>query len=434
MKDKLLSIQSLIESLDDARFIDDKEYAPEHEVPLIIKKSQRTNTVVIRAKNMPHHIVANLVDTRSKLLKATMTSSHEELYEKLTQKPMDPENAFMEDDFKKYYTKKDYTTYQLGALKYYEKDAGYYITSGIVVVSTGESYNASIHRMLVLDEKHFAARIVPRHLYRMLKQAREKNEELPITILLGAHPLVTLVSSTTPPFNYFELGLLPFFTNEKILVARSPLHNNPVPVGTSAVIEAFITTENADEGPFVDAMGTYDKKRKEPVIRVEEVWIADNVVPYYHAILPGGLEHAHLMGIPREAQIWRAVSGVVPRVKGVRVTPPSGGWLHAVVSIEKNHDEDGKNAILAAFAGHPSLKHVVVVDTDIDIDDPGMIEWAIATRFQAHKDLIVINRARGSTLDPSAEDGITSKMGLDATKPVKSPYTYEKARIPGEED
>jgi UbiD family decarboxylase len=104
--------------------------------------------------------------------------------------------------------------------------------------------------------------------------------------------------------------------------------------------------------------------------------------------------------------------------------------LHAVISISKNHPGDGKNAILAAFAGHPSLKHVVVVDEDIDVDNLEMVEWAIATRFQADRDLIVIREARGSTLDPSGREGFGAKMGIDAT--VKGDRRhYERARIGG---
>jgi len=87
---------------------------------------------------------------------------------------------------------------------------------------------------------------------------------------------------------------------------------------------------------------------------------------------------------------------------------------------------------MAAFSAHPSLKHVIVVDEDIDVDKPEEIEWALATRFQASKDLVIIRGARGSSLDPSAdqEKMITDKMGLDATKPLdKPPHEFEKVKI-----
>ncbi len=124
-----------------------------------------------------------------------------------------------------------------------------------------------------------------------------------------------------------------------------------------------------------------------------------------------------MMGLPKEPIIHRAVSGVVPKVRAVRLNEGGCCWLHAVVSIKQQKPGDAKNAILAAFGGHASLKRVVVVDEDIDPFDDWAVEWAIATRFQADRDLVVIEGARGSSLDPSAAD-TTAKMGLDATVPI----------------
>jgi UbiD family decarboxylase len=133
--------------------------------------------------------------------------------------------------------------------------------------------------------------------------------------------------------------------------------------------------------------------------------------------------------------IWEAVSKVVPKVHAVNLSVGGSGWLHAVISVEKQLDGDGKNVLLAAFAAHPSLKHAVVVDPDIDVLDISNVEWAIATRFQASKDLIVVKNVRGSTLDSSAdqETGLTTKVGVDATRPFAKPKEkFERARIPVE--
>jgi UbiD family decarboxylase len=153
----------------------------------------------------------------------------------------------------------------------------------------------------------------------------------------------------------------------------------------------------------------------------------------YQALLPSGAEHKLLMGLPHEIMIWEAVSKVVPRVKAVNLTEGGCGWLHAIVSIDKLVDGDAKNALAATFSAHPSLKHAVVVDTDIDVYDPSMVEWAIATRFQASEDLLIIPQARGSTLDPSAdqETGLTTKVGVDATRPLNKPREkFELAKNP----
>jgi UbiD family decarboxylase len=149
-------------------------------------------------------------------------------------------------------------------------------------------------------------------------------------------------------------------------------------------------------------------------------------------LLPGGLEHKLLMGMPREPTIFRKVSEVT-RCLDVHVTPGGCSWLHVVVQIDKQGENDGRNAIQAAFAGHRSCKHVFVVDRDIDIYDPHAVEWALATRFQGVADLVILERETGSSLDPSAEAGThqTSKLGFDLTKPLISKgKSFEKADFP----
>jgi len=169
----------------------------------------------------------------------------------------------------------------------------------------------------------------------------------------------------------------------------------------------------------------------QPILEVVNIMHRRDYI--YQALLPGGPEHRLLMGLPREAAIYEAVSKAVPKVKAVNLSAGGCGWLHAVISIEKQTEGDGKNALLAAFAAHPSLKHAIVVDSDIDVFNPEEVEWALALRFQASEDLIIIPNARGSTLDPSADQiqGLTSKMGIDATRPLKvSREKFERARIP----
>ncbi|MEM2936806.1 MAG: UbiD family decarboxylase, partial [Candidatus Bathyarchaeia archaeon] len=124
---------------------------------------------------------------------------------------------------------------------------------------------------------------------------------------------------------------------------------------------------------------------------------------------------------------------VGPSVGAVNLSMGGCSWLHAVISILKQAEGEGKNAIMSAFGAHGSLKHTIIVDTDIDVFNPAEVEWAMATRFQADEDLIVIPHARGSTLDPSAdqETGTTTKLGIDATRPLTKPKEkFEKARIP----
>ncbi|MCE4617182.1 MAG: UbiD family decarboxylase [Desulfurococcales archaeon] len=399
---------------------------PEYQPACLIKKHEKLGQPVeftVREQEITH--TAAYLTNRQRIRALLNTKTVAEAYMKLLKMIESPPTLKIEEKHPIEREGKIGGANELPWIKYYEKDGGYYLTSPIIVSCMKGICNASIHRIMRKDDT-LAIRIVPRHLYTMLQEARAKNESLPVTIILGVHPIYLLLAATSPEKGLYELAPAASALGDRLY--KSPIHEHPIPDAT-IVAEAYLEPEDVEEGPFVDAMGTYDRVRLQPKLKIEKVYYRPGEP--VHSILPGGLEHAMLMGFPREAQIYQTVLKTVPRVHKVRLTPAGGGWLHAVVSITKNTDGDAKNAILAAFAGHPSLKHVIVVDQDIDPDDPEQVEWAIATRFQAHKDLILIHNARGSTLDPSSKDGLTSKMGMDATKPLKGGHIFERAIIPG---
>ncbi len=296
-------------------------------------------------------------------------------------------------------------------MTHFPKDAGPYITSGIVFSRYGDIENASIHRMLVLDNDHVAARLVEgRHTHTLLKRALAEGKELPVAVAIGVHPAVTFASCSRVAWGD-ELAFAATLLGGEIGVQRCS--NGVLVPDAEIVLEGYIGSARHAEGPFVDITGTYDIVRNEPVIRFTGMNIAKD--PIYHGILPGGNEHKLLMGAPYEPKIYHAVAGVT-EVKNVSLTRGGCGYLHAVIQIRKNTEGDAKNAIMAAFAAHTSLKHVVVVDDDIDIFNPVDVEFAIATRVRGDKDLMVITGARGSSLDPCRlENGTNVKIGLDAT-------------------
>ena len=146
--------------------------------------------------------------------------------------------------------------------------------------------------------------------------------------------------------------------------------------------------------------------------------------------MPAGREHKLLQGLPQEPRIYNIVRNTVPTVKNVVLSEGGCCWLHAAVSIQKQTQGDGKNVLMAALTAHPSLKHCVVVDEDIDVFNSDDIEYAIATRVKGDDDLIIIPGARGSSLDPTATpDGTTTKIGVDATKPLDNLQKFERVSL-----
>ena len=300
---------------------------------------------------------------------------------------------------------------RIPVMKHYPGDAGRYFTAGVVFSCFGGVENASIHRMMVLDDHRVVARLVEgRHTHTLLKEALAADENLPVAVTVGTHPLVTFATSTRVPEGK-ELAYAAELLGGEIAVRRCA---NGVRVpDAEIVLEGYIGAEVASEGPFVDITGTYDPVRQQPVIEFTRMYCKED--PIYHGILPAGDEHKLLMGAPYEPKIYRAVSEVTT-VRNVLLTKGGAGYLHAVVQIRKNTNGDAKNAIMAAFAAHTSLKHVVVVDEDIDIYDPHDVEYAIATRVRGDADIMVISGVRGSSLDPMRlGDGTNVKVGVDAT-------------------
>ncbi len=304
------------------------------------------------------------------------------------------------------------------------KDGGAYFSSAVVIAKDKElGQNCSFHRMMQIGKDRMVARILHRHLDEYI--ARAGGKSLDVAIVIGA-PINFLLASavSTSKIGVDETTIANSLAPLEVVEFPNGIR---VPAQAEYVLEATITDEMHDEGPFIDLTETYDIVRSQRIVRINKIHHRKN--PIYHALLPGALEHKLLMGMPKEPTIVLEVNKVA-KCTGVNITPGGCSWLHAVVQIDKKHEDDGKKAIEAAFLGHKSLKHVIIVDKDIDIYSPDSVEWAVATRVQADKDVIIKSKQKGSSLDPSADPHTyeTSKMGIDATKPmVAHGKNYEKA-------
>ncbi len=315
---------------------------------------------------------------------------------------------------------------KLPILTHFEGDGAPYITAGVVVSEYEGIMNASIHRLRVIGKDKLAARLVEfRHTYNLHKKAAEHGEPLPVAIVIGIDPVTLFAVSTRVPegkeFNYASA-----LSGEPIELFEC---ENGIKVPHAEfVLEGYIhPAELVDEGPFVDISGTYDIIRKQPVIYLTNMMHRRD--PIYHALMPGSNEHNVLMGVPYEPLIFKEVKKVAD-VKNVVLTPGGCWYFHAVVQINKNSDEDATKAIDAAFSAHKSLKHVIIVDEDINIFDPNDIEFAIATRLKGDEDIYIYPNVRGSTLDPRSENGIGTKVGIDATMDLSKKWKFQRVAKP----
>lgn len=399
------------------------ELSDEFEVAKVLRQYPKGTVIVKNVKGFDMPVVSGICNTREKIANS-INCEVSEITEKIIEAMEKPIKVDKFTDFSDYETF-DVDLNKIPILTHYKRDGGAYITAGVVFARDPETgvQNASIHRMMVLDNKRLVIRIVPRNLYTYFQRAQKLGQDLEIAIAIGMDPAILLASTTSIPIDYDEMDVANAFKGGDLELIKCGDLNVPQ---ADIILEGKISvTETVPEGPFVDLTDTYDIIRDQPIINLETMHIKKDAA--YHAIIPAGFEHKLLQGLPQEPRIFKAVKNAVPTVENVVLTEGGCCWLHAVVSIRKQTEGDGKNAIMAALSAHPSLKHCVVVDTDVNVFDAEDVEYAISTRVKGDRDIMIVPNVRGSSLDPVAEsDGTTTKIGVDATKSLKTLEKFER--------
>ena len=393
-----------------------KEVSTEYEIATLMKMLDGKPLLFENVSGYEMPVAANVMSTRN-LVAEGLGIEADEIIRKLLDainNPVEPEVKKMEG-YEELNNLND-----IPILLHYPQDGGKYISSAIVVARDEEyGLNASYHRMMVVDVDKVVMRILPRDFHKYLERGNRE-----FAICIGNSVSVAIASAISMSTDVNELA---------IANALSPLQlievDGHIVPQAEIIMIAEMTDETHKEGPFLDLTETFDIVREQRVARIKKIYARKNAI--YHALLPGGLEHKTLMGMPKEPTIFYEVSKVCD-VKDVYITPGGCSWLHGVVSIRKRNADDGKKAIEAAFRGHKSMKHVFVVDDDIDVHNPHEIEWAMATRFQGDRDM-VIKQEKGSSLDPSADpvSRETTKIGFDLTIPWdKNREDFKKPSLP----
>ncbi len=316
-----------------------------------------------------------------------------------------------------------------------EHDSGAYITAGLLIArnpATGIQ-NVSIHRLQLSGPNRLGALLLPRHTHMFYEAAERAGEPLDVAIVIGVDPLTLLSSQAIAPIDFDELTIAGALHGAPLRVAKCVSNAVRVPADAEIVVEGrLLPRVREPEGPFGEFPQYYGERAERHVIEVTTVTQRRDAL--FHTIVGGGLEHLLLGGIPREATLLAHLRRSFPNVRDVHLSRGGVCRYHLHVQIKKRQEGEAKNIMLGAFAGHYDVKHVTVVDEDVDIHNPAEVEWAVATRFQADRDLVIVPEAQGSKLDPSTRDGVGAKMGLDATRPLDAdPMKFKRIRVPGEE-
>ncbi len=315
-----------------------------------------------------------------------------------------------------------------------EHDSGPYISAGLMISRDPETglQNVAILRCQISGPDRIGVLVLPRHTDNFYRKAEAQGRGLEVALVVGVDPACLLASQAIVPLGHDELEIAGALTGQPLDVVKCLTNGVRVPANAEIVIEGRLLPEIREpEGPFGEFPQYYGERAKRHVMQVDAVTHRRD--PIFHMIVGGGLEHLLLGAIPREATILATLQRSFPGVEDVHLSLGGVGRYHLYVRLRKTQEGEAKNVLLGAFAAHYDIKHAVVVDTDVDIHVPQEVEWAVSTRFQADRDLVVIPHAQGSKLDPSGREGVGAKMGLDATVPLDAPpMKFKRIRVPGE--
>ena len=410
------------------------------ELPGIVSKLDGNKAVIFEnVENKTIPVISNLIGTRKRFAMAMGSKEKNDIH-KIINKYINNKNINVKtvNNIPPYYQNSSYNLSILPIVTHFEKDAGPYITSSIVYAKDQENgnQNSSTHRLLKLDDKNMAIRMVEgRHLHKCFMYSKDHGEDLKVAIVIGVHPAINIAAAYQASYGIDEMYIANTILNGNLQLCLNKYSQLLIPAMSEIVLEGKILSDKTQEEWMVEMLKTYDFRRQQPVFELEKIRFRDNAI--FHDILPGYSEHRLLMGLPVESKMLDQVKNVVSSTSQVLLTDGGSNWLTAVIQIKKRVEGESKNALLAAFAAHPSLKIAIVVDEDIDPTNSVEVEYAISTRCQADKDMIIIQNAKGSSLDPSSDqiNLLTTKLGIDATATLlKVKERFEIAKIPGEEN
>jgi anhydromevalonate phosphate decarboxylase len=406
--------------------------SPVYDIPAVIKMHDGEGPILFEnVTGFSNSVVANVCNSRMALCDS-LNVSIDSLHEYLDHAVQNPMPCKVEE--RKNKSRTDLLLTDIPILTHYKGEQGPYITSGLVYAKnpTGEGENVSYHRMDVIAEDKLSICVQPGHLKEYIQQARDAGmDHIDISISIGNHPATMIAAALRPPKNVSEYDVANTLLKGELKLSRCPNVDALSPSSAELVIEGRLKVdETAPEGPYVCVTGTMKESKLMPVVEVVSVIHGDDYV--YQGLLGGGLEHRLLESIPNEVKLWKKIKGLGYDVRGVHMTPCGSSWLHGVVSFRKTAPIEGEILLRAMFEEIPALKHAFIVDADINPYELSEVEWALSTRFQGDKDLLIIPDSYASRLDPSSDLGIKKgcKLGFDVTIKRGNPESYLMGEIP----
>ena len=292
-----------------------------------------------------------------------------------------------------------------------EHDSGPYVTAGLMITrnpNTGKQ-NVSIYRRQLIGPNRLGVLLLPRHAHMFFEMAEQGGSALEAAIVVGIDPLTLPASQAIAAIDVDELEIAGALHRRPLSVVKCLTSELRVPADAEIVIEGrFLPGVREAEGPFGEFPQYFGERAERHVMEIDAVTHRKEAI--FHTIVGGGLEHLLLVGYRARPRCWRICSAR-SRTCGTCTLPGRGVPLSPLCADPQAPGGRGQEHHVGAFAGHFYVKHVIVVDEDVDIHNPTEVEWAVATQFEADRDLVVISESQGSKLDPSTRNGVGARWG-----------------------
>jgi len=385
-------------------------------VAKLAAQNKRPVIVFRRVKGTDYPVVTNVTATRKRLALA-LGVTPEKLLERYVEAiihPLEPVIVETGPVFHEIFSEESVDLLQLPQITHHMGDCAPYFTGGIVFCKDHDTgkYNASFNRLMIKDRRHAVIHLTPhKHLWHSYIKMEKKGKPLEVAILIGVHPALALGALYIGGMEDDELGVMGGLIGEPVPVAPCKTIDLKVPIWGEILLEAeILPNQRAEEGPFGEFTGYAIGKRLREMVEIKALCQRER--PLFYDISVGQWDHLILSTLPMEASLFVHLKNAVPTLKAVRIPAP----FTAFISLENVTPGIANSAIIAAFNADMYMKNVIVVDEDIDIYDTSRVLWAVATRCQPMRDVVILPNMRGSDLDPSCvTDGFTSKIGIDAT-------------------
>ena len=409
---------------------------PKYEISAVISELGKKEAPVLLFEKVKGHslpIVGNLLGTRKRLSLA-LGIEPEKLFDEFPKKMerrLSP--ALVRDVSAKETIKRGRgldLTKILPVLTHYRGDSGPYITSGFSSARDPETgvIGRGLHRMEVRGKDRLGISLLNPPLAEIYGKYKRKGRKMEIATVIGLDPLIFIAAILKAPAGLDKLSIAGGIRGKAIPMVKAVNVDLEIPAFAEIQIEGFIDPKGKEEdGVLGESSGYYMGFAKSPAIQVTAVTLRENSI--YHAIVPWSLEVDNLLYLVHGLDFIPKMKREIPSIKEIRLIPGTFG-SHAVISLDTENRGEIRRALSLGLS-FTNIKKVIGVNTDINLQDDREFEWALATRFQADRDLIIMTNLRGQPIDPSSGDGfLTAKMGLDATKPRSE--GFEKVEVPEE--